>query len=384
MEYLKNLMAQIKADPFVMGAINPDGKDTPYRMDQLQEQFRVVEYEKAAIENHAFKGQYRKDLTDAEIIENMDKSGRFDANEGLVFARQLEEIDPTRYEVIHKPLDNWKEILPVKTFTPGTDRITYRTIDHTGLAELTAVGNVTDVPRANAKGQEFSNKVYSWTLGYGYTAQELRKAAMAGVPLSTEDLIAVELGYSRRIQTQMFLGNSDLDLDGFINATGVTNTQAASPGSGTSRVGGGADKTNDEIMHDVVDAVSRIRTRTFGTYGKSGMTVALSQAKFDFLANERMAAGTDTSIMQYILNNSAVNGISNFVVVFELSDQGTGSTQLMIVYPKDNRVLEANIVESIIWMPMSIRGLLFNFNSEMEFGGVTMRYAVALEQVYGI
>jgi hypothetical protein len=384
MQYLKNLMAQIKADPFVMGAINPDGKQESYRMDQLAEQFRRVEYEKAAIEDHAFKNKYRKDLSDDEIMKTVQEVQRTDANEGLVFARQLEEIDPTRYEVIHKPLDNWKDILPIKTFTPGTDRITYRTIDHTGLAELTAPGNITNVPRANAKGQEFSNKVYSWTLGYGYTAQELRKAAMAGVPLSTEDLIAVELGYARRLQTQMFLGNSSLDLEGFINATGVTNTQAASPGTGTSRTWIGGDKTNDEIMHDVVDAVSRIRTRTYGVYGKSGMTVALSQARFDFLANERMSAGTDTSIMQYILNNSAVNGISKFVVVFELSDQGTGDSQLMIVYPKDNRVLEANVVDSIIWMPMSIKGLLFNFDSEMEFGGVTMRYAVALDQTYGI
>jgi hypothetical protein len=384
MEYLDTLMAEIKANPFIMKAINPDGKDTPYRLDQLKEQFRVIEYEKAAIENNAFKNQYSRELTDDEIVKNMEKSGRFDANEGLVFARQLEEIDPTRYAVIHKPLDNWKEVLPIKTFTPGTDRITYRTIDHTGLAELTAVGNITNVPRANAKGVEFSNKVYSWALGYGYTAQELRKAAMAGVPLSTEDLIAVELGYARRLQTQMFLGNSALGLEGFINATGVTNTQAPLGASGTDRTWPGGEKTNDEIMHDVVDSVSRVRTRTYGVYGKAGMTVALSQARFDFLANERMSSGTDTSIMQYILNNSAVNGISNFVVIFELSDQGTGSSQLMIVYPKDNRVLEANVVESIIWMPMSIKGLLFNFDSEMEFGGVTMRYAVALDQTYGI
>ena len=382
MEYLENLMLQIKSNPFMMKAINPDGKHETFRMDQLKEQFRRIEYEKATIEDTSWKNVYHQDLSDDEIVKIREE--RTDASEGLVFARQLEELDPIRYEVIHKPLDTWKEVLPVKTFTPGTDRITYRTIDHTGLAELTEPGNVTDVPQANAKAQEFSNKVYSWTLGYNYTAQELRKAAFAGVPLGTEDLIAVELGYARRLQTQMFLGNSALSLEGFINATGVANTQAAAPGSGTSRIWGGVDKTNDEIMHDIVDAVSRIRARTFGAYGKSGMTVALNQTKFDFIANERMASGTDTTIMQFILNNSKSNGISNFVVVFDLTGQGTGATQLMIVYPKDNKVLEANVAEGIIWMPMETKGLAFIFNSEMEFGGVTMRYAVALEQVYGI
>lgn len=382
MEYLNTLMAQIKSNPALMHICNPEGLHMDYRLDQLEEHFRLIEYEKATIEDTSWKNVYHKDLSDDEIVKIREK--RTDASEGLVFARQLEEIDPQRYEVIHKPLDTWKEVLPIKTFTPGTDRITYRTIDHTGLAELTSPGNITNVPTANAKGQEFSNKVYSWTLGYNYTAQTLRRAAVSGVPLGSEDLIAVELGYARRLQTQMFLGNSALNLEGFINATGVTDTQAAAPGTGTSKVWGDGDKTNDEIMHDIVDAVSRIRSRTFGAYGKSGMTIALNQTKFDFIANERMASGTDTTIMQFILNNSKSNGISNFVVVFDLTGQGTGTSQMLIAYPKDNKVLEANVAESILWMPMETRGLSFQFSSEMEFGGVTMRYAVALEQVYGI
>ena len=384
MRYLNQLMTRIQSDPYLMDAINPDGKYPTQRMDNLKEALREVEYKKAAIEDKAFDGQYIRGVSDKEIMENVSKRQRMDANEGLIFARQLEEIDPTRYPVIHKPLDKWKEVLPIKTFTPGTDRITYRTIDHTGLAELNDPANITEMPMANAKGEEFSNKVYSWKLGYKYSAQELRRAAKAGVPLQSEDLIAVELGYARRLQTQMFLGNATLGLGGFINATGVTNTQAALPASGTDRTWGGPDKTNDEIAKDITVAASAIRTRTYSTFGVSGLTVALNQAKYDFIANERMASGTDTTIMQFILQNSESNGISNFVIIHDLTGQGTGSSELMIVYPKDNMVLEANVAENILWMPMETRGLEFIFNSEMEFGGVTMRYAVAIEQVYGI
>ncbi len=382
MEFVNQTMAQIESSPYLLKACGIEGVWATQRYDNLKESFRSLEYRKAEIEDSSWKNVYRKDLSDKEICDI--RATRMDANEGLVFARQLEEIDPTRYEVLHKPLDKWKEVLPVKTFTPGTDRITYRTIDHTGLAELNDPANITEMPMANALGAEYSNKVYSWKLGYKYTAQELRRAAKAGVPLGSEDLIAVELGYQRRLQTQMFLGNATLGLGGFINATGVTNTQAAAPAAGSSRVWGAGDKTNDEIMHDVVDAVSRIRARTYGAYGESGMTVALNQTKYDFLATERMASGTDTTIMQFILSNSATNGISNFVVIHDLTGQGTGASQLMIVYPKDNRVLEANVAEQILWMPLETRGLGFFFNSEMEFGGITMRYAVALEQVYGI
>ena len=64
--------------------------------------------------------------------------------------------------------------------------------------------------------------------------------------------------------------------------------------------------------------------------------------------------------------------------------EGTGSTQLMIIYPMENRVLEANVAEQILWMPMENRGTSFIFASEMEFGGVTVRYAIAMDQTYGI
>lgn len=384
MLYLDNLKAQIKADPKLQAIINPEGIAMQYRMDQLFEKLREVEYQKAAIENSAFKNSYSPKMTDDEIIDRLEKSGRFDAAEGLIFARQLEEIDPTRYEVIHKPLTKWKEVLPIRSFTPGTDRITYRLLDQTGHAELSSPANITDVPMADANAEEFSNRVYAWVLGYYYTAQELRRSAIAGVALPSEKIIAVERGYNRRLQTTMFLGDSRINLEGLINHTGVTNTQAALPASGSDRTWPGGDKTNDEIAFDVTDAVSRIRQRTYGEYGESDMTVALNQSRYDYLATTRMATGTDTTIMQFLLNNSASNGISNFVVIHDLTGQGTGSTELMIVYPKKNEVLEANVAENILWMPMEQKGLAFIFNSEMEFGGLTIRYEVAMEQVYGI
>lgn len=387
MERLDMIMNQIQSNPRWLAMINPDGKYQSYRMDQLREQFRKVEYEKMAIERSCFKNVYRADLSDDEIaakIQHGIDSGRLDANEGLIFARQLEEIDPTRYEVLYKPLTKWKEVLPVRPFTPGIDRVTYRKIRHTGNAVLNATGNITDIPMADADMDEYSNKVYSWTTGYHYTAKELRNAAVAGVPLQSEKVMAVELAYDRRLQTTMFLGNSQIDLLGLINYTGVTNTQAAAPVSGSDRTWPGGDKTNDEIAKDVTDAVSRIRARTYGQYGESGMIVALNQTRYDFLATTRMASGTDTTIMQFILNNSQSNGIEKFVVIHDLTGQGTGSSQLMIVYPNDPKVLQAYAAEQILWMPMENRGLNFIFNSEMEFGGLVVRYEVAMEQVYGI
>ena len=369
-----------------MHMINPDGQSMNYRMDQLHECFRELEWEKKGIIKSNFKNQYRKNLTDAQIIARMDKAGRLDADEGLVFARQLEEIDARRFEVIRKPLDVWKRVLPVKAFQPGIREITYRVRDYNGKAELNTSANVTEMALADANAQEANNKVYAWNLAYQYTTQELRQAAVAGVPLQTDKVIAVELGYQERIQEVMFSGNTQLSLEGVFNHTGVTNTQvavdAAASGDRTWTVGTG--KTPTEIVADITGMTSEIAVATRGRYGNDNMVVALPIEQFRYIGDTRMESGTDTTIMQFILQNNQSNGIRRFEPVFELAGLGTGSTDLAVAYPMDSNVLEAQIAESILWSPMQMKGRAFLFGSEMEFGGVVVRYPVAMTQRYGV
>ena len=96
-----------------------------------------------------------------------------------------------------------------------------------------------------------------------------------------------------------------------------------------------------------------------------------------------MEAGTDTTIMQFVLQNDAF-GIERFEPIFEMAGIGTGSTDLALAYPMDAEVVEAQVAEQILWSPMEIKGRSFIFGSEMEFGGVVIRFPVAMQQRYGI
>ena len=385
MSFLKQTMYQIANNPLAMSQINPDGRYADSRMDQLTESFRQLEWEKKGIMKHAFKNQYRADKTDDELLSLMRRQGRMDADDGLVFARQLEEIDPRRFEVIKKPLDTWKRILPIKTFTPGTDRITYRVRDFTGKAELSSSANITETPIADATAQEASNNVYAWKLGYQYTAQELRKAAVAGIPLQTDKIQSVEIGYRERIQEVMYTGFTTTGLEGAFNHTGVTNTQVAAGAVATDRTWTtSTTKTPSEIVADITGMTAEIFNATRGKFGSAGMVIALPLTQFRYIGDTRMEAGTDTTIMQFILQNNQSNGIERFEPIFELAGIGTGSTDLAVAFPMDSEVLEAQIAESIIWHPMEIKGTGFIFGSEMEFGGVVIRYPVAMTQRYGV
>lgn len=57
---------------------------------------------------------------------------------------------------------------------------------------------------------------------------------------------------------------------------------------------------------------------------------------------------------------------------------------MAIMWPYNNEVIEAYALDAPMWMPMQIKGLSFTFNSEMEFGGVVIRYSDAMYQLYDI
>jgi len=387
MSFLNRTMHQVETNPIAMSLIHPDSDPVKmtYRMDNLEQFFREAEWEKKGIMKHRYKGKFKRNQTDHEILSRMDRQGRFDADDGLVFARQLEEIDPRRFEVIKKPIDIWKRILPIKTFTPGIDRITYRVRDFKALAELSSTANITETALADVTAEEASNRVYAWHLGYTYTAHELRKAAVVGLQLQTDKIHSVEIGYRERIQTVMFTGSTQVGLEGIFNHTGVTNTQVSEAGIGGDRSWTTpTNKTPTEIVDDITGMTTEIFQATRGRYGSANMVIALPLEQFKYIGNKRMEAGTDTTIAQFIMQNNDFNGIARFEPVFELAGIGTGLTDLAVAYPMDNEVLEAQVAESIMWMPMEIKGRAFIFSSEMEFGGVVIRYPVAMTQRYGV
>jgi hypothetical protein len=388
MSYLSDTMEDIKSNRYMRTVLALDANDqfASFKLDQLENSLREIEWEKKAIWKNKFRGQFNRKLDDDTILANMEKATpKFDADDGLVFARQLEEIDPRLFEVIKTPLEQWKKLLPIKAFTPGLEKMTYTVRDLTGEAELSTPANRTQMAIADATAKQASNDVHVWNLGYEYTAAELRRAAYANVALSRDKIMSVERGYKSKIQKVMFSGQADINLEGIFNHTGVTNVEASAPATGSIKTWQeGTDKTPDEIASEIAGMATDIAVKTDGEWGFSGITVAMPIAQFKYIGTKRMEAGTDTTILQYLKQNSDANGISEFIPIAQMDDKGTGSTGLAIAYPKDANVLEAQIAESIIWLPMVFQGQVFTFGSQMEYGGVAVRYPMAMTQIYGV
>jgi hypothetical protein len=390
--------AQVASNPdfmfhFGTGKSDPEIKAGLFR---LNEEFRRIFYQNHA-HNRAdiYGGLYRKanspkeaEQNNAEILKIANQrvlESRADADAGVIFARQLEQIDPRRFMVKYRPRGMWREFLPDVDVQRGLKNITYRVEDFRAQVEPITVGTVADIPYVGISTEEFSNQVVTKGLGYKYTVDELDAAAFAGVPLQDRYQSAVLKGYEENQDNVAFYGDTERELEGIINHTGVTNNQAAAPASGTDKKWSGTDKTNDEKLADIRGMVTTISTQSEENYNgdRTQFVLLVPRVPYDAL-NVRMAAGTDTTLLEFILRQQKY-GIVDIKVLPQLAGQGTGGTDLAIMLPfMDREVIEFHVSSAVLWEPAQFHGLDIRFPSRNRHGGVVIRYPIAMTQLYGI
>jgi len=387
----------IKADSnfYAQFAATKSEPEIKWGMQRLREEFRRIHYNKLTVHNpKLYSGLYQR----ADSIDAVNKNERFieagvekrrqeyraDADDGIFFARQLEEIDPRRFEIKYKPLGRWREVLPLKATPPGLDRITYRIEDVTGSVEPVTVGRSTTVPYVGISTEEFSNKVVIKTVGYKYTVTELHRAAFAGIPLQDRYQKSVLRAYEKNLDTTMFTGDSLEGLDGLFNNPNVSNFVSSTPAAGGDKAWDGGKKTNDEILADVRGMVTQVATQSEENYNSNNtrFVLMLPRKPFDKL-KDRQATGTDTTIMNFILNNDY--GIAEIKILPELSLIGSTSTDLAVLMPMmDPEVAEAQVSDAILWSPVQFQDLDIKFPSIQYHGGVIIRYPIAMTQLFDV
>lgn len=391
---LDDTIGAIKADShfYSQFAATKSEPEIKYGMQRLREEFRRIYYQNLTAHSSIYGGLYQRadslaalnknELFIRSAVAKRQQEYRADADDGIFFARELEEIDPRRFEIKYKPLGRWREVLPLKATPPGLDRITYSIEDVTGSVEPVTVGRSTTVPYVGISAEEFSNKVVIKTLGYKYSVTELHRAAFAGVPLQDRYQKAVLRGYEKNLDKTMFTGDVSAGLEGLFNHTGVLENQASTAAGGTNtREWAGPDKTEDEILDDVRGMVTTVANQSQENYNSNNtrFILMLPRTPFDALKKPR-ATFSDVTLMNFILNNDY--GISQIKILPELAGIGSGTTDLAVLMPvMDPEVAEAQVSDSILWSPVQFHDLDIRFPSVQYHGGVVVRYPIAMTQL---
>ena len=307
---------------------------------------------------------------DANDLRAIESSGRFDANESMFFARQLEAIKAQTYDVKRANL-NALQLMPVSTDVPeGATTITYRQYDTVGMAKVIA-NYANDLPRADVTGKEFTSNIRSIGNAFGYNTQEIRSAIFAGVNLPARKAMAATRAHQEKINALAFTGDADHGLPGLISNTNVPEVTLAADGTGSAKTF--ASKTADKIVRDVNALVNKIISQSKGVHRATEVWMPVEQ--YALIATTQNSTASDTTILQFL---QQVHPGVTFRQVVELDGAGASSADRMyaIENSRDNWAIEIPMMMKM-YSPQQ-KGLEFEVPVESRFGGVIIEYPLSM------
>jgi hypothetical protein len=319
------------------------------------------------------RDEMKYDEADLRVIEN---SGRFDANESIFFARQLEYVKSQTYDVKRIQL-NALTLMPVSTEIPeGATTHTYRQYDSVGMAKVIS-NYANDLPRADVVGKEFTSVIRSLGNAYGYNVQEIRSAMFAGINLSGKRAMAATRAQQELVNKLAFSGDADHNLPGLLNNANIPEVTLAADGTGSSKTF--AAKAADKIVRDVNALINKVITQSKGVHRVSEVWMPVEQ--YALIATTQNSTASDTTILEFL---QKVHPGVTFRQVVELDGAGASGADRMYAIENSRENWQLEIPMMIKQYSPQQQGLEFVIPVESRFAGVIIEYPLAFAFADGI
>jgi hypothetical protein len=313
---------------------------------------------------------------DEAVLRVLENSGRFDANESVFFARQLEYVKSKTFDIKRVAL-NALMLMPVSTEIPeGATTHTYRQFDQVGMAKVIA-NYANDLPRADVTGKEFTSPIRSIGNAYGYNVQEIRSAIFAGVNLSGKKAMAATRAHQEKINQLAFAGDADHGLPGFLTNANIPEVTLAADGTGASKTF--ATKTPAQIVRDINALVNKVITQSKGVHRVNEVWLPIEQ--YALIATTQNSAASDTTILSFL--QSVHPGVT-FKQVVELDGAGAGGADRMYAMENSMENWQLEIPMMMKQYSPQQKGLEFEIPVESRFAGVMIEYPLAFAFADGL
>lgn len=317
------------------------------------------------------------------FMPTQDVTGSFrtDAANTLALARDLEVIESRIYRDKLRELKS-AQLIPVSNRDPaGSREITYVIYTKTGMAAI--IANPSDnIPRSDAFSRTFTAKVRVSATSFGYSTQDLRQSGLMRVSIPVEKADAARRSMAEQRNEIAFIGNPEHDLLGFFTNPNIPEEEVVLNQATTSRLW--VDKSPQEIIDDITGGKRRLNVLAKQVFpGPYKLLLPIDQ--HELIGQLRITDNFPTQTVSGWLTDPKNNtGIEEIVGVFELEGQGSGGTDMAVLYEMDDEVLEQRIPMPMIIHPPERRGLEFIINIEEELAGTVVRYPLAARQMFGI
>lgn len=270
----------------------------------------------------------------------------------------------------------------IPVITEGNDwaiGTTFFTVDGTGQAKFLSGGG-NDMPFNQVTRDMASHSFYMLGSGWEWNLEEVNQSALYGIALNTEKAFYASRSVDQMLYDIAMVGSTEKNWKGFCNSTLVPRADAASTGTGSSTYW--KDKTVDNILADVNDLLTGIRTVTKEIEWAD--TLRLPPSAFRLAATRRLGAGDGMiTLLEYLRQNNIYTAeTGSRLDIGTIRDLETASQDgggRMVAYRKDPEVLRFHL-------PMPKRQLDPRSKSLMGFetgliartGGVEIRLPYAM------
>ena len=247
--------------------------------------------------------------SDALAFTQRALGSRADATFTAMFARQLEYFYTWTADIEFPEL-RARQLIPVDTEVPsGADYFTYRMYDLAEKGSILHNYAKNSFPEADVFGDEFKQAIKAIGSKYSYSVQDMRAAAMSGVPLEAKKASSARYGIEKRLEQIAAYGDAGTNLYGITNAPSVNVGTKVSPvGTWLQQItaaiaAGTLPQTSQAIYEDVANMANTIFTSTLGIHKPT--TLILPTPAYAVLATTPWSpVYRDESILQFLLKSS--------------------------------------------------------------------------------
>jgi hypothetical protein len=230
---------------------------------------------------------------------------------GAFMVGELERLDQT----MHEPLAtvSWQRDIDLREDVSIADEVTSFTIST--YASAGSLGTGAGIGNGKSWIGRQTNQIVGQAVDIGkiahplrpwgeeikFTVFELESSAKMGRPIDQQKYAALQLKHQMDIDEQVYIGDLTTGDTGLLNNSLVTNISNF-PDTGTGSSSLWANKTPDQILADVNEAITSVWTAS--AYAQMPDRILIPPVQFGLIATAKVSDAGNISILKYIKENN--------------------------------------------------------------------------------
>jgi len=292
------------------------------------------------------------------------------ADAGVAFyISQFTNLETKVYETLYPDII-FDQLVPVDTSDPEwIDQVAYMSFNAVTMGKFIAA-NGRDLPQSDIDTNISYIPVGYAGNSYGYSLEELRKAAAMRIPLDAAKARIAYRGAKQHQQQVAFFGDANRNMYGLFNHPNVPLDNSTI-------------NWNTATGAEMVAALNGLLIKVWNQSNTRHVanTLLLPTTIWSIISSKRMDTGTDTTVLEFFRMNNNSTGVTgqplDIRAVLWLNTAGTAGVPRMMAYEKNQDNLTMRM--PIPWrsLPPQATALRMEIPAEYKISGTEFRYPLS-------